>query len=198
MASGFAEIVNTKGNKKRKADSPPGAEEGDDWYDIKYRQLEGQPPPPSIFGPSVDALQIKVKHYLDGAVDEETGETLRTQFSSMGRFLFFSLIILNVTAVVLESVPEIDRSVGNAPGNFFDVFEAWSVIFFTIGKSKRCQHQSARSRFDAHNINCQITFSACFRRGKAARHSTLLGCIQERSLASLTLCQSCRGTCNSC
>jgi len=80
----------------------------------------------------VDALQIKVKQYLDGTVDKETGEISRTQFSTAGRVLFFSLIILNVAAVVLESVPEFDRSVGNAPGNFFDVFEAWSVFFFTV------------------------------------------------------------------
>jgi hypothetical protein len=39
-----------------------------------------------------------------------------------------------VFAVILESVPEIDRAVGNSEGNLFDVFEAWSVLFFTIGK----------------------------------------------------------------
>jgi len=131
IASGFAEIVQTKSNTKSKIDKAVGTDAGDDWYDIQYRQLEGQPPPTSVFGPSVDALQIRVKHYLDGTVDEKTGEVSRTTFSSVGRFFFFSLILLNVASVVLESIPEIDRSVGNANNNFFDVFEAWSVFFFT-------------------------------------------------------------------
>jgi hypothetical protein len=46
--------------------------------------------------------------------------------------LIFGLIILNVLAVVLESVPSIDKYVGNDSGNFFDVFEAFSVIIFTF------------------------------------------------------------------
>ena len=82
----------------------------------------------------MDALQIKVKEYLDGRVDETTGEVSRTQFSKIGRLGYFILIIANVCAVILESVPEIDRAVGNSEGNLFDAIEAWSVLFFTIGK----------------------------------------------------------------
>jgi hypothetical protein len=44
----------------------------------------------------------------------------------------FALILLNILAVFLESVPHIDRGVGNAPGNAFDVFEAISVVVFTF------------------------------------------------------------------
>lgn len=131
IASGFAEIVQSKSKSKTKG-KDTGANDGDDWYDIQYRALEGQPPPPSVFGPGVDALQTKVKEYLDGSVDEATGNVTRTHFSMIGRTLFFSLIIANVAAVILESVPEIDRYIGNSSGNFFDVFEAWSVFFFTV------------------------------------------------------------------
>jgi hypothetical protein len=131
IASGFAEIVESKSKSTEKNAS---GNAGDDWFDIQYRQLESQPPPPSPLGPDVDALQIKVKEYLDGRVDETTGEVSRTQFSKIGRLGYFTLIIANVFAVILESVPEIDRAVGNSEGNLFDVFEAWSVLFFTIGK----------------------------------------------------------------
>ena len=37
---------------------------------------------------------------------------------------------MNVVAVILESIPSIDRAVGNDSGNFFDVFEAFSVMVF--------------------------------------------------------------------
>ena len=131
IASGFAEIVESKTKSKEKGTS---VNAGDDWFDIQYRQLEGCPPPPSPLGHNVDALQIIVKEFLDGKVDESTGEVSRSQLSRIGRALFFSLIVANVFAVILESVPEIDKAVGNSAGNFFDVFEAWSVFFFTIGK----------------------------------------------------------------
>ena len=77
-----------------------------------------------------------VKDYLDGQIDEGTGRYRRTLFSKIARFFFLILIITNVLAVIMESVPEIDRAVGNQKGNFFDVFEAWSVLFFTIGMLK--------------------------------------------------------------
>ena len=37
-----------------------------------------------------------------------------------------------MVALILETVPEIDRFVGNESGNFFDVFEAISIFFFTF------------------------------------------------------------------
>lgn len=137
IASGFAQIVQskTKGTNRTQADGEAGA--GDDWYDIKYRQLATVPTPSSVFGPGVDSLQMKAKEYLDGKVDEKTGLVSRTHFSSIGRHLFFSLIIANIVAVILESVPEIDKSIGNSAGNLFDVFESWSVFFFTIDYTLR-------------------------------------------------------------
>ena len=91
------------------------------------------PPPPSKLGPRVDALQFNVLWYLEGQEDETTGEHVRSKFSKAGRVVFFVMIISNVIAVVCESVPEIDKSVGNKAGNFFDVFEALSVLYFTSG-----------------------------------------------------------------
>ena len=199
IASGFAEIVQTKNKTKGKTNMDVDGDAGDDWYDIQYRLLEGQPPPPSNFGPYVDALQTKVKEYLDGSVDGTTGHVSRTPFSSIGRAFFFSLIISNVVAVVLESIPEIDRNVGNAAGNFFDVFEALSVFFFTAGKSK--QKKVCKASITpplTHNIYYQTIFFDCSQRERVERHFTLLGCMQEHSLASLILYRYCRGTFKSC
>jgi hypothetical protein len=130
IASGFAEVVERKHSVKSNDSS---LNKGDDWYDIKYRLLNGQPPPPSPFGPAVDALQMDVKEYLDGRIDEKTGETTRTYVSTFGRIFFATLIVTNIIAIILESIPEVDKMVGNAKGNFFDVFEMWSVFFFTGG-----------------------------------------------------------------
>jgi len=134
IASGFADIVHSKSKARPSA---KGSAAGDDWFDIKYRELEGQAPPSSSFGPTVDRLQFAVKHYLDGTIDDSTGKTVRTTTSRIGRFFFMLLIISNIVAVVLESIPEIDKYVGNDPGNWFDAFEKWSVLFFTIDYALR-------------------------------------------------------------
>lgn len=133
IASGFADIVQSKA--KRSSSDKARGNAGDDWFDIRYSELEGQEAPSSIFGPVMDDLQTQIKIYLDGNVDKTTGIVTRTRCSKIGRLLFFALIIANIIAVVLESIPEVDKYIGNQPGNFFDVFEAWSVFFFTVGKS---------------------------------------------------------------
>ena len=143
IASGFMEVVQTKTKTKGSQEGKAG----DDWFDIEYRRLEGQAAPSSIFGSTVDNLQVKAKEYLDGRVDETTGKLTRTQLSSVGRLLFFGLIIANVVAVMEESVPEIDKQVGNEPGNFFDVFEACSVFFFTIGELFSCIQNGSMTSF---------------------------------------------------
>ena len=127
IASGFTQIIQSRSKRGQKI----GVYNGDDWYDIQYRELADTPPPLSKFGPLVDIIQSKICEYLDGRIDKKTGEVERTAFSSFGRLCFFSLIITNVVAVIAESVPEIDRYVGNAKGNFFDQFEQVSVFFFT-------------------------------------------------------------------
>lgn len=134
IASGFAEIVATKlKSANPEKDQKLVGKKGDDWFDIHKEELKGVPPPPSKLGPRVDALQFNVLWYLEGQEDETTGEHVRSKFSKAGRVVFFVMIISNVIAVVCESVPEIDKSVGNKAGNFFDVFEALSVLYFTSG-----------------------------------------------------------------
>ncbi len=127
IASGFVEIVQSR-NKTLQGEAPLGRA-GDDWYDIKYRQLEGSEPPPSRFGPAVDRWQLAVNSFLNGTKDTD-GRTQWTTFSYFGRVFIFTIIISNVIAVLLESIPNIDMAVGNQPGNFFDVFEEFSVMIF--------------------------------------------------------------------
>ena len=129
IASGFSEIVQSKTKKGKKS----SAIVGDDWYEQQYRELEGQTPPFSIFGSRIDNLQQSVHDFLNGIEDKASGILKRSTFSSMSRKFFFGLIISNVIAVLIESIPEVDRKIGNQKGNFFDIFEGISVILFTIG-----------------------------------------------------------------
>ena len=124
VASGFTTLVGSKAKVKSGAIS---ADEiaGDDWYEIRLRELKDVPAPPSAMGESMDRAQIAVNEFLNG---REDGTWSTFAFGS--RIFIFSVIILNVLAVLLESVPEIDRAIGNGSGNFFDRFEAFSVAIF--------------------------------------------------------------------
>ena len=104
---------------------------GDDWYEVSYRQLEGVEPPPSKWGPQVDKYQVMVNEFLNGKEDE-SGNVHFTSLASVSRAFIFTIIILNIVAVLLESVPTIDSHVGNERGNFFDVFEFVSVMVFAV------------------------------------------------------------------
>jgi len=132
IASGFVQIVQSKNKKKRRntAQQDENFRAGDDWYEIQYRQLEGVEPPPSRWGPSVDRYQIAVNEFLNGKETTPGGPVVWTSFSFASRVFILLVIILNVIAVVVESIPSIDKAVGNQPGNFFDVFEAFSVFVF--------------------------------------------------------------------
>eukprot|EP00978_Attheya_sp_CCMP212_P005123 scaffold11316_cov60-Attheya_sp.AAC.6 len=133
IASGFAEIVQSKMKAKHGGEEPitmAGGDAGDDWYEFRYRELEGQEPPPSRFGPKVDTWQNAVNIFLNGQEDPVTGKTIHTNKSFVGRVFIFTVIITNVLAVIFESIPEVDKAVGNQAGNFFDVFEMWSVLIF--------------------------------------------------------------------
>lgn len=129
IASGFVDIVQSR--NKAKSSPIPGGMAGDDWYEIKYRSLAGVSPPASHWGPAIDRWQNAVNDFLNGTKDAN-GHTQYTSFAFAGRIFIFSVIILNIAAVMLESVPTIDKAVGNDPGNFFDVFEAFSVGVFAI------------------------------------------------------------------
>lgn len=127
IASGFVDIVQSK--NKAKLSGPVDAIAGDDWYEIKYRSLVGVDPPASKWGPEVDRLQIAVNEFLNGTKDPHGKHSYSTA-GYIGRVVIFTVIIANIIAVLLESVPTIDKAVGNDPGNFFDVFEAFSVSIF--------------------------------------------------------------------
>jgi hypothetical protein len=120
------EIVQSK-NKKKHGQTVGRA--GDDWYEERLRGLEGVDPPLSPLGPMFDKWQHAVNEFLNGKEDEN-GKTTWSVFSYITRVFLFIVIVSNVAAVILESVPSIDKSVGNEPGNFFDVFEEFSVFVF--------------------------------------------------------------------
>jgi len=122
IANGFVSLVQSKA--KRKAGDLSG-DIGDDWYEHRLREIRCEAIPLSRWGPTVDKWQIAVNEYLNGREDGS-----RSSFSRKSRALIFTVIVLNVAAVLAESVPEIDRYVTNAPGNFFDVFETFSVFIF--------------------------------------------------------------------
>ena len=122
IANGFVTLVQSKA--KRRAGDLMG-DIGDDWYEHRLREIRSEQMPLSRWGPTVDKWQIAVNEYLNGKEDGS-----RSLFSQRSRVFIFAVIILNVTAVLVESVPEIDRYVTNEPGNFFDEFEKFSVFVF--------------------------------------------------------------------
>ena len=129
IASGFVEIVRSK-NINKSADALD-----DDWYEVRYRSLESTEPP--VASGTIDQWQVAVDRFLNGqkvtAISSE-GETYqRTEFgywAKRSRIFIFVVIILNVFAVILESIPKMDKYVGNERGNFFDTFELFSVLVF--------------------------------------------------------------------
>lgn len=129
IANGFVSIVQSR-NKALRGEVPKGRA-GDDWYETRYRDLQGVAPPPSRFGPLMDAWQHAVNEFLNGKPGPH-GHTEWTRWSYASRVFIFAVIISNILAVIAESVPSIDYAVGNAKGNFFDVFEACSVMVFAL------------------------------------------------------------------
>ncbi|MGH7974643.1 MAG: ion transporter, partial [bacterium] len=75
----------------------------------------------------VDLWQSNVNGFLNGILDPSSRNVHWSGAALLGRIAIFTLIIANVVAVLLESIPEIDVSAGN----LFDYFEAFSVIIFT-------------------------------------------------------------------
>eukprot|EP00536_Pseudo-nitzschia_multiseries_P001364 jgi/Psemu1/250456/estExt_Genewise1Plus.C_170131 len=131
IANGFVEIVQSKHKAERKKGTKDETTAGDDWYEEQYRALEGVPPPNSPWGPTVDQWQTAINEFLNGTKDA-SGKTHHTPFGFAGRIFIFAVIIANVVAVMVESVPSIDRAVGNEPGNAFDRFEKFSIAVFTL------------------------------------------------------------------
>lgn len=133
IASGFVQIVQTRNRKRLNNERNPTGRAGDDWYEHRLREINenGIEAPPSGWGPKVDQCQVAVNEFLNGK-EGASGSVEWTWFSRSARVFIFAVIILNVLAVLVESVPRIDKAVGNEPGNFFDVFEAFSVGVFAL------------------------------------------------------------------
>jgi Ion transport protein len=130
IASGFVEIVKSK-NKISPGEDDPNARAGDDWYEASYRKLEGVEPPRSWLG--LDYWQSAVNVFLNGETVTDAHGKEHTYWSNTAfasRIFIFTIIISNVIAVLAESVPRVDKAVGNEAGNFFDRFEAVSVMVF--------------------------------------------------------------------
>mmetsp|Transcript_4500 Transcript_4500/g.12513 ORF Transcript_4500/g.12513 Transcript_4500/m.12513 type:complete len:519 (-) Transcript_4500:133-1689(-) len=149
VANGFAQIVQTTSKHKKGEQIPTGGNAGDDWYEIRLRELEesGEGAPPSRFGRTVDGWQAEVNEFLNGEVDPRTGRETHSVRSICFRVFMMTLIVLNVVAVLLETVPDIDRAVGNDAGNLFDVFEDISIVFFSLEYALRLF--SARKSLEA-------------------------------------------------
>jgi hypothetical protein len=124
IASGFMDIVARK-SKARNGELQNVT--GDDWYEERLLALENVDPPLSGWGPRVDEWQTNVNEFLNGRSDGTW-----TTLAYCARIVMFTIIVLNVLAVLVESIPEIDRAVGNQQGNFFDQFEAFSVTMFAL------------------------------------------------------------------
>ena len=130
IASGFVEIVRSK-NMKSKHDNALD----DDWYEVQYRSLEGTEAP--VSSGIIDQWQVAVDRFLNGQKDTtivDGGETHERivfgYWAHRSRIFIFIVIMLNVFAVIFESIPKMDKYVGNERGNFFDTFELFSVLVF--------------------------------------------------------------------
>mmetsp|Transcript_58146 Transcript_58146/g.138379 ORF Transcript_58146/g.138379 Transcript_58146/m.138379 type:complete len:1236 (+) Transcript_58146:117-3824(+) len=119
IADGYMQVVQEKS----------GIGEADGEWEKAYAAL-GDTPPPQEFSSSLDSLQVSVNAMLNG--EREGKQLKRSTVSILYQNMMFSLILANVAAVMVESIPSIDRAVGNAAFNIFDVFETFTVVLFTI------------------------------------------------------------------
>ena len=105
IASGFVEIVRSKNISKKEANTLD-----DDWYEVRYRSLEGTEAPISLG--MIDEWQVAVDRFLDcekvTTLIKGGGEThQRIEFgywASHSRIFIFVVIILNIVAVIQESI----------------------------------------------------------------------------------------------
>ncbi len=161
IASGFAQVVRSKAKARKlrrkllraggdpndsvdvtgSGDGVTGAA-GDGYFERRYAELEGVMAPswPCCSSPSLDEAQVGVNAFLNGQLkflgiaggNDYAPVLVRTFASTVFRGVVLFLIVTNVIAVVVETIPSVDRAVGNQSGNFFDVFEAISVTVFLL------------------------------------------------------------------
>jgi len=125
IASGFSELVEGRvaRNKSRSKTTAKRGNAGDDWYELRLAELQGQDPPKSRFGPTCDDLQYVVHNFLNG----DSGASLAF------RWIMTTVTCGNVLVVVMESIPEVARYLDREiPFDVIGAFEMSSVAFFTV------------------------------------------------------------------
>jgi hypothetical protein len=161
IASGFAQVVQSKAKlrqrklksqdpsyedikEKERRDRLHSSQIGDGYFERKYAELDGQEVPTCTCcnteikrDSSIDRIQLQIHLFLNGEqilMNANTKEVLtkRTIPSQIFNKLILFLIITNVIAVIIETIPQVDQYVGNDNGNFFDIFEFISVTIFAI------------------------------------------------------------------
>mmetsp|Transcript_48569 Transcript_48569/g.89474 ORF Transcript_48569/g.89474 Transcript_48569/m.89474 type:complete len:1219 (+) Transcript_48569:69-3725(+) len=119
IADGYMQVVQSKS----------GDGEADGAWERAYAALGDSPPPQEFAGP-LDAVQTDVNSLLNGS---RTGNKVaRSLPSTIYHYFMLVLILANVCAVMMESVPSVGRSAGTTAYNFFAVFEAATVLIFTL------------------------------------------------------------------
>mmetsp|Transcript_3570 Transcript_3570/g.8948 ORF Transcript_3570/g.8948 Transcript_3570/m.8948 type:complete len:1217 (+) Transcript_3570:60-3710(+) len=119
IADGYMQVVQSKS----------GDGNADGAWERAYAAL-GDSPPPQEFAFSLDVLQTDVNSLLNGA--RIGNKVIRSVPSTLYHYFMLLLILANVCAVMLESIPSLDRLAANATYNCFDVFEAVTVLIFTL------------------------------------------------------------------
>jgi hypothetical protein len=99
-------------------------------YDIQFLKMSDEAPR-EFSSDNLNDLQVFVNVFMNGEADSE-GEVKRSFASACLNKCSLMFILLSVAAVLAESMPAIDKAVGNEKGNYFDQFEVLSVGFFTM------------------------------------------------------------------
>lgn len=120
VADGFKQVVQDKTG----TGSALGA------YDLAYQKLGNTPAPREFMSDILDQSQTQINKFLNGRRTKNGIE--RGPCSAAFNVVIFFLILGNVAAVMLESVPTIDQAIGNNAFNFFSVFETLSILIFTV------------------------------------------------------------------
>jgi hypothetical protein len=116
IADGFVEVV-----KKRMGDAS-GLRD----YDVKFRQI-GDVPPREFRSNQIDRLQTSANAFLNGTKTSD-GELKRSFWSNVFNKTILVLIVMNVIAILLETMPSTQQSTRV----WFDVFETIVILFFTV------------------------------------------------------------------
>ena len=119
VSSGFSEAA--KINSLQESGNDASEDDGDDWYEIRLKELTGKDPPLSRLGPSIDKWQTLVDNVLNG----------NSKVSTLFRRIMFSTIFLDVAAILAESIPEVGRYTSENMSNLFVNLDNYFAIFFS-------------------------------------------------------------------